>query len=92
MQPLTEIRATLSIPILETDDAFLHLLVSGSYPLSKTLKGTSSFDTTGYTPTSGIGTAGPPPTPGRFSASAQAGKGPLPTIEAGLSYQFDLIH
>jgi hypothetical protein len=92
IQSLTEIRATLSIPILETDDAYLHFLISGSYPLSKTITGTSGFDTTGYTKTSGIGSPGPPPTPGRFSASSQVGKGPLPTIEAGISYQFDLIH
>ena len=85
--PLTELRATLSIPILETDNAYLHLIVSGSYPLSKTIAGTTSFDTTGYTPTSGITSQY-----GRFSGPAQAGKGPLPTIQAGISYQFDLIH
>jgi hypothetical protein len=87
---LTELRATLSIPILETDDAYLHFIVSGSYPLSKTVSGTTSFDTTGYTKTSGIGS---PTNPGgHFSGSSQPGKGPLPTIEAGISYQFDLIH
>jgi hypothetical protein len=90
IQSLTEIRATLSIPILETDEAYLHFLISGSYPLSKTIAGTSGFDTTGYTKTSGIGS---PTNPGgRFSGSSQPGKGPLPTIEAGISYQFDLIH
>ncbi len=90
LQTLTEIRATLSIPIIETDNAYLHLLVSGSYPLTKTLTGTNSFDTTGYTPTSGIGTKTNPGA--RFSGASQPGKGPLPTIQAGISYQFDLIH
>jgi hypothetical protein len=89
---LAEIRATISIPILETDDAYVHFIVSGSYPLTKTISTTAGFDSTGYTPTSGIGTAGPPQTPGRFSGPSQPGKGPLPTIQAGISYQFDLIH
>jgi len=83
---LAELRATLSVPILETDNAYLHFIVSGSYPLSKTLGGTSSFDTTGTTvtnPNNGIG---------RFSGPATPGKGPLPSIQAGISYQFDLIH
>ena len=84
---LTEIRATLSIPILETDNAYLHFLISGSYPLSKTIAGTTSFDTTGHTPTSGITSQYE-----RFSGPATPGKGPLPTIQAGISYQFDLIH
>ncbi len=92
LNTITEIRATISIPILETDDAYLHFIVSGSYPLTKTIASTAGFDSTGYTPTSGIGTAGPPQTPGRFSGSSQLGKGPLPTIQAGISYQFDLIH
>lgn len=90
LQGLTEVRATISIPILETDDAYLHFLVSGSYPLSKTIKSTAGYDTTGYTVTSGIGTAANPG--GRFSNNSQTGKGPLPTIQAGISYQFDLIH
>jgi hypothetical protein len=90
IQSLTEIRATISIPILETDDAYLHFLLSGSYPLSKTIKSTAGYDTTGYTVTSGIGTAANPG--GRFSNGSQPGKGPLPTIQAGISYQFDLIH
>jgi hypothetical protein len=90
LNTLTEIRATLSIPILETDDAYLHFIVSGSYPLTKTIASTGGFDTTGYTPTSGIGTAANPG--GRFSNGSQPGKGPLPTIQAGISYQFDLIH
>jgi hypothetical protein len=92
LHTLTEIRATISIPILETDDAYVHFIVSGSYPLTKTIATTAGFDSTGYTPTSGIGTAGPPQTPGRFSGPSQSGKGPLPTIQAGISYQFDLIH
>jgi hypothetical protein len=76
LQSLTEIRAAFSVPILEGDNAELHLIVSGSYPLSKTLSGTSpAFDTTGH-----------------FSGRAAPGQGPLPTVEAGISYQFDLLH
>jgi hypothetical protein len=84
IQPLTELRATLSIPILQGDDAYLHLVISGSYPLTKTIRGTSSFDTTGYSPAGN--------TTGRFSGPNAPGQGPLPTIEAGISYDFDLLH
>ena len=83
---LTEVRASISIPVLETDNAILHLIISGSYPLTKTVAATTSFDTTGSTvthPNSGIG---------RFSGASMPGKGPLPTIQAGISYQFDIIH
>ncbi|MDP4200286.1 MAG: hypothetical protein Q8922_10330 [Bacteroidota bacterium] len=69
---LTELRATLSIPILHAESGMLHLIVSGNYPLGHTVTGTSSFDTTGH-----------------FS---KVGAGPLPTVEAGLTYQFDLLH
>ncbi len=81
IQPLTELRATLSVPILQGDDAYLHLVISGSYPLTKTIRGTSSFDTTGVNAA-----------PGYFSGASAPGKGPLPTIEAGISYDFDLLH
>ena len=85
---VAELRATLSVPILENDNAELHLIVSGSYPLSKAISGTSSFDTTGSTkwnnPTGNV--------PGKFSGANIPGNGPLPILEAGLSYQFDLIH
>jgi hypothetical protein len=77
LQPLTELRATLSVPVIKGDDAELYIVVNGSYPLSKTLKGTTpSFDTTS----------------GRFSGTSAPGQGPLPTLEAGISYQFDLLH
>lgn len=83
LQPLTEVRATLSVPIIQGDDAMLHLIVTGSYPLAKTLHGTApTFDTTSVLPT----------TVGRFSGPSAPGQGPLPIIEAGLSYQFDLLH
>jgi hypothetical protein len=90
LQTLFELHATLSIPVLENEGSELHLVVSGHYPLTKTILSTDGFDTTGYTKTSGIGT---PTNPGgRFSGSSQVGKGPLPTIEAGISYQFDILH
>ena len=82
LSSLTEVRASLSIPILQEEDAELHLIVSGSYPLANALSGTKpSFDTT-YD-ASGIG---------HFSGPSAPGQGPLPTVEAGLSYQFDLLH
>ncbi len=76
LAPMTELHAALSVPILESDNAELHFIVSGSYPLSKFLhSATPSFDTTGM-----------------FSNQKAPGQGPLPTVEAGLSYQFDLLH
>ncbi len=86
LQTFAELRATLSVPIFENASANLHFLVTGGYPLSKTIAGTSSFDTTGHTKTSGITGIG------RFSGSSQPGNGPLPTVQAGLSYQFDALH
>ncbi len=80
---LTEVRGTLSIPVVEGDGATLHVIVSGSYPLSNVLNTrTPAFNTTGVSP------------PGHFyfSGPAAPGQGPLPTIEAGISYQFDLLH
>ena len=79
---LTEAQATLSIPVLEGDGSMLHLIIRGSYPLSKVLGTTMpSYDTTANSlaPTA------------QFSGSNAAGQGPLPTIEAGISYQFDLL-
>jgi hypothetical protein len=84
---MTELRATLSLPILQGEDANVHVIISGSYPLSKTIAGTASYDTTGHTPTSGITAQY-----GRFSGPFTPGQGPLPTLEAGISYQFDLLH
>jgi hypothetical protein len=76
LNTLTELHATLSIPIYQVESADLHLILSGSYPLSKTIRSTTSFDTTGY-----------------FSKTGQVvGQGPLPTLEAGITYQFDLLH
>jgi len=72
---LTELRATISVPLFEEQSATLHIIVTGNYPLSKVLAGTSSFDTTTH-----------------FSGKFAPGQGPLPSIEAGLSYQFDLLH
>ena len=72
LRMLTELRATLSVPIYKAESGEVHLIISGNYPLSKTVRGTSSFDTTGY-----------------FS---QVGQGPLPTVQAGITYQFDLLH
>ncbi len=90
LQTLFELHATLSLPVLENEGSELYLVLSGHYPLTKTILSTNGFDTTGYTKTSGIGT---PTNPGgRFSGSSQVGKGPLPTIEAGISYQFDILH
>ncbi|HEY3874295.1 MAG TPA: hypothetical protein VGM92_02365 [Candidatus Kapabacteria bacterium] len=86
MLSMTELRATVSIPVLDNDNAMLHLVVTGSYPLGKAIAGTSSFDSTGVTTTNPNG--GAP----RFSGTNTAGKGPLPMIEAGITYQFDLIH
>jgi hypothetical protein len=72
LHTLTELHATLSVPIYQAESGEVHLVVSGNYPLSKTVHGTSSFDTTGY-----------------FS---RVGQGPLPTVQAGITYQFDLLH
>ncbi|HET6401062.1 MAG TPA: hypothetical protein VFH95_06640 [Candidatus Kapabacteria bacterium] len=83
LSPLTELRATLSVPVVKGDNAELYVVLSGSYPLTKTLNSsTPSFDTTGITRTSG----------GHFSGPFAPGQGPLPTVEAGISYQFDLLH
>jgi hypothetical protein len=75
LSTLTELRATLSIPILQVESGVLHLVVSGNFPLGQAVTGTTSFDTTGH-----------------FSGIRAPGQGPLPTVEAGLSYQFDLLH
>jgi hypothetical protein len=75
LSTLTELRATLSIPILQAESGVLHLIVSGNYPLGQTLSGTTSFDTTGH-----------------FSGIRAPGQGPLPTVEVGLTYQFDILH
>lgn len=77
LSTLTELRASISIPILQAESGMLHLIVSGSYPLSRTVTGTTSFDTTST------------PGNGHFS---RVGAGPLPTVQAGLTYQFDILH
>ncbi|HZK75489.1 MAG TPA: hypothetical protein VFD13_01160 [Candidatus Kapabacteria bacterium] len=83
LSALTEVRATLSVPIIQGDNAELYFVVSGSYPLAKALSGSApSFDTTGF-PTSAAG---------RFSGTLAPGQGPLPTVQAGISYQFDVLH
>ncbi len=77
LSPLTEVRATLTVPAVQADNAELFVVLSGSYPLAKTLRGaTPSFDTTG----------------GHFSGPFAPGQGPLPTVQLGLTYQFDLLH
>lgn len=72
---LTELRATVSIPMLQMESGMLHFVFSANYPLTKTLIGSTSFDTTG--------------TPGVFN---HLGAGKLPTVEAGFTYQFDILH
>ena len=72
LNTLTELHATLSAPIYKAESGEVNLIISASYPLSKTIRSTASFDTTGY-----------------FS---QTGQGPLPSIQAGITYQFDLLH
>jgi hypothetical protein len=80
---LMELRATVSIPMLQTETGILHFLFSANYPLNKTLTGSTSFDTTG-TPT---GKAPGPPL-----IFSNLGSGKLPTVQAGMSYQFDIMH
>ncbi len=78
----TELRGTLSVPILQGDDAALHLIVSASYPLAKSFATAApAFDTTA-TPTH----------PAYFSGPYAPGQGPLISLQAGLAYQFDLLH
>jgi hypothetical protein len=79
---LTELRGTVSIPLLQSESGMLHFIFSANYPLNKTLTGSATFDTTG---SDNLGNR----TPMVFS---NLGKGKLPTVEAGLSYQFDILH
>ncbi len=72
LSTLTELRGTISIPILQGESGIVHAVISANWPLAHAVQGTSSFDTTGH-----------------FSAM---GRGPLPTVEAGISYQFDILH
>jgi hypothetical protein len=73
MQPITELRASLTIPLVKVESGTVRILLSGNYPLTKTtIAGTTSFDSTGY--------------------FGKVGQGPLPTVQAGLTFQFDLLH
>jgi hypothetical protein len=76
----TDIHGGLSIPVYRGESGTLHLLLSASYPLAKVLSGNSSFDAVG----------GSEPKPDLKPAVGTVGDGPLPAIEAGVSYQFDL--
>jgi hypothetical protein len=69
-----ELHGGLSIPIYKAESGEVHLLLSGSYPMSKALSGTSSFDTT------------------TNHVFKDVGQGRLPTVQAGISYQFDMLH
>ncbi|SRR5579883_333205 len=78
---VTELRGTLSIPILKTESGVVHAVVCGSYPLGKFVSSTTSIDTTidarGYK---------------HFSDKFAPGQGPLPSIQAGITFQFDILH
>lgn len=75
-----EIRGGLSIPVYKAESGELHVLLTGSYPLKPVLSGTTSFDTVG----------GAVPKPNLNKVFSDVGKGPVPTFQAGISYQFDL--
>jgi hypothetical protein len=41
-----DLRGGLSIPVYRAESGVLHILVTGSFPMSKVLSNTTSFDTT----------------------------------------------
>jgi hypothetical protein len=75
-----DLRAGLTIPVYKSESGELHVLVNGSFPMSQVLNGTTSFDSV----------AGANPKPNLNRVFSGVGRGPLPTVEAGISYQFDL--
>jgi hypothetical protein len=89
---ITELRATLQIPILQSENGMINLIISGSYPLSAALSTkTPAFDTTGQnhgaiTPDEGHVVFS------HFSNNFAPAQGPLPSIQAGITYQFDILH
>jgi len=92
LSTITELRATLQIPILQSENGMIHLVICGSYPLSAALSTkTPVFDTTGQN----HGTITPDNEHlvfSHFSNDFAPAQGPLPSIQAGITYQFDILH
>jgi hypothetical protein len=90
---ITELRATLQIPILQSENGMIHLLISGAFPLSKALKtATPAFDTTGRDFGFDSTFTKDPAVAYHFSGPHAPAQGPLPSLQVGITYQFDILH
>ncbi len=81
---LTELHAALDVPVVTTASGDFHLVASARYPLGKLLNSAEAHDSTGR--------FGGVEKGGGVTGRQNLGQGSLLTLQAGFTFQFDLLH